>query len=81
MMVSWKAAACLAAGNTVVLKPAQVSPLTALKLAELSVYAGFPAGVINVLPGRGTYSCFFFHIIKTVAIQCHKFAKIQLLSV
>lgn len=53
MMVSWKMAACLAAGNTVVLKPAQVSPLTALKLAELSVYAGFPPGVINVLPGKG----------------------------
>ncbi|RWS14003.1 cytosolic 10-formyltetrahydrofolate dehydrogenase-like protein [Dinothrombium tinctorium] len=54
MMVSWKMAACLAAGNTVVLKPAQVSPLTALKLAELSVYAGFPPGVINVLPGTGS---------------------------
>ncbi|XP_054162876.1 cytosolic 10-formyltetrahydrofolate dehydrogenase-like [Oppia nitens] len=54
MMVSWKMAACLAAGNTVVLKPAQVSPLTALKLAELSVYAGFPPGVINILPGSGS---------------------------
>uniref|UniRef100_A0A2L2Y5B9 10-formyltetrahydrofolate dehydrogenase n=2 Tax=Parasteatoda tepidariorum TaxID=114398 RepID=A0A2L2Y5B9_PARTP len=54
MMVSWKAAACLAAGNTVVLKPAQVCPLTALKLAELSVYAGFPPGVISVLTGTGT---------------------------
>lgn len=53
MMVSWKMAACLAAGNTVIIKPAQVSPLTALKLAELSVYAGFPPGVINILPGRG----------------------------
>lgn len=54
MMVSWKMAACLAAGNTVVLKPAQVSPLTALKLAELSVLAGFPPGVINILPGTGS---------------------------
>ncbi|OQV18967.1 Cytosolic 10-formyltetrahydrofolate dehydrogenase [Hypsibius exemplaris] len=53
MMVSWKMAACLAAGNTVVLKPAAVSSLTALKLAELSVHAGFPPGVINVLPGDG----------------------------
>lgn len=53
MMVSWKMAACLASGNTVVLKPAEVSPLTALKLAELSVYAGFPAGVINIIPGKG----------------------------
>jgi len=53
MMLSWKMAACLAAGNTVVIKPAQVSPLTALKFAELTVEAGFPPGVINVLPGTG----------------------------
>jgi len=53
MMLSWKMAACLAAGNTVVMKPAQVSPLTALKFAELSVKAGFPRGVINILPGTG----------------------------
>ena len=53
MMLSWKMAACLAAGNTVVIKPAQVSPLTALKFAELSVKAGIPPGVINVLPGTG----------------------------
>lgn len=45
MMLSWKMAACLAAGNTVVHKPAQVSPLTALKFAELSHRAGFPPGV------------------------------------
>jgi len=54
MMLSWKMAACLAAGNTVVIKPAQVSPLTALKFAELSLLAGIPAGVINVLPGSGS---------------------------
>ncbi|XP_043223831.1 cytosolic 10-formyltetrahydrofolate dehydrogenase-like isoform X1 [Amphibalanus amphitrite] len=53
MMLSWKMAACLAAGNTVVIKPAQVSPLTALKFAELAVRAGFPPGVINVVPGSG----------------------------
>jgi formyltetrahydrofolate dehydrogenase len=53
-MVSWKMAACLAAGNTVVLKPAQVCPLTALKLGELSIAAGFPPGVINILPGTGS---------------------------
>ena len=46
-------AACLAAGNTVVIKPAQVSPLTALKFAELTVKAGIPPGVVNVLPGTG----------------------------
>ncbi|XP_068238222.1 cytosolic 10-formyltetrahydrofolate dehydrogenase isoform X1 [Palaemon carinicauda] len=54
MMLSWKMAACLAAGNTVVIKPAQVSPLTALKFAELTVKAGIPPGVINVLPGTGS---------------------------
>merc|ERR1712212_1370602 len=54
MMLSWKMAACLAAGNTVVIKPAQVPPLTALKFAELSLLAGVPPGVINVLPGSGS---------------------------
>ena len=53
MMLAWKMAACLAAGNTVVLKPAQVTPLSALKFAELVVEAGFPPGVINILPGSG----------------------------
>ncbi|XP_073476384.1 mitochondrial 10-formyltetrahydrofolate dehydrogenase [Aquarana catesbeiana] len=53
MMLAWKSAACLAAGNTLVLKPAQVTPLTALKFAELSVKAGVPKGVINILPGSG----------------------------
>uniref|UniRef100_A0A671ENY7 10-formyltetrahydrofolate dehydrogenase n=1 Tax=Rhinolophus ferrumequinum TaxID=59479 RepID=A0A671ENY7_RHIFE len=53
MMLAWKSAACLAAGNTLVLKPAQVTPLTALKFAELSVEAGFPKGVINIIPGSG----------------------------
>lgn len=53
MMLSWKMAPCLAAGNTVVMKPSEVSPLTALKFAELSVRAGFPKGVINILPGTG----------------------------
>jgi len=56
MMLSWKMAACLAAGNTVVIKPAQVCPLTALKFAELAVKAGIPPGVINVLPGTGRES-------------------------
>lgn len=55
MMLSWKMAACLAAGNTVVIKPAQVCPLTALKFAELSAKAGIPPGVINVVPGTGKY--------------------------
>uniref|UniRef100_G1T8P1 10-formyltetrahydrofolate dehydrogenase n=2 Tax=Oryctolagus cuniculus TaxID=9986 RepID=G1T8P1_RABIT len=59
MMLSWKTAACLAAGNTVVIKPAQVTPLTALKFAELTLRAGIPKGVVNVLPGSGMSSVFF----------------------
>lgn len=54
MMLSWKMAACIAAGNTCVIKPAQTSPLTALKFAELTVKAGFPPGVINIVPGTGS---------------------------
>ncbi|XP_076756533.1 mitochondrial 10-formyltetrahydrofolate dehydrogenase [Xylocopa sonorina] len=53
MMLSWKMAACLAAGNTVVMKPAETSPLTALKFAELTIKAGFPPGVVNIVPGDG----------------------------
>ncbi|XP_064632154.1 cytosolic 10-formyltetrahydrofolate dehydrogenase-like [Lineus longissimus] len=54
MMLAWKMAACLAAGNTVVLKPAQVTPLTSLKFGELCIKAGFPAGVVNIVTGGGT---------------------------
>ncbi|TKR73460.1 hypothetical protein L596_020768 [Steinernema carpocapsae] len=53
MMLSWKMAACLAAGNTVVHKPDQNCPLTALKFAELAHQAGFPKGVINIVTGSG----------------------------
>ena len=50
---AWKLAPALAAGNSVVLKPAEQSPLSALALAELAVQAGVPAGVLNVVPGYG----------------------------
>ena len=49
----WKVAPALAAGNTVVLKPAKPSPLSALRLAELAHETGLPAGVLQVLPGAG----------------------------
>lgn len=52
-MVAWKLGAPLATGCTVVLKPAEQTPLTALYLAELIKQAGFPDGVINILPGLG----------------------------
>jgi 4-guanidinobutyraldehyde dehydrogenase / NAD-dependent aldehyde dehydrogenase len=53
IMASWKIAPALAAGNSVVLKPSEKSPLTALRLAELALEAGIPAGVFNVVPGFG----------------------------
>ncbi|MCR2812713.1 aldehyde dehydrogenase [Microbacterium sp. zg.Y1090] len=53
-MAIWKLAPALAAGNSVILKPAEESPLSALRLAELAVAAGLPAGVLNVVPGHGT---------------------------
>lgn len=52
-MATWKAAAALAAGNSVVLKPAEQSPLSAIRLAELAAEAGIPDGVFNVVPGYG----------------------------
>ena len=52
-MASWKMATALAAGCTLVLKPAEQTPLTALYLASLSLEVGFPPGVINVIPGFG----------------------------
>ena len=51
---SWKLGPALACGNTVVLKPAELTPLSALRLAELSLEAGIPEGVINVLVGKGS---------------------------
>ena len=53
-IAGWGFAPALAAGNTVVLKPAELTPLTALRLAELALEAGLPAGVFTVLPGKGT---------------------------
>ncbi len=53
IMAAWKIAPALAAGNSVVLKPSEKSPLTALRLAELAIEAGIPSGVFNVVPGYG----------------------------
>jgi aldehyde dehydrogenase (NAD+) len=53
MFCSWKMGPALAAGNTVVMKPAELTPLSALRIAELMVEAGFPPGVVNIVPGPG----------------------------
>jgi aldehyde dehydrogenase (NAD+) len=53
LMQAWKLAPALATGNTVVMKPAEQTPLSALRVGELIVEAGFPEGVVNMLPGYG----------------------------
>ena len=53
-ITSWKVGPALATGNTVVVKPAELTPLTALRLAELALDAGLPEGVLQVVPGTGT---------------------------
>ena len=53
LMATWKLAPALAMGNSIVLKPSEKSPLTAIRLAELAIEAGIPAGVLNVVPGFG----------------------------
>jgi acyl-CoA reductase-like NAD-dependent aldehyde dehydrogenase len=53
MFTSWKMGPALAAGNTVVMKPAELTPLSSLKIAELMAEVGFPRGVVNIVPGYG----------------------------
>ncbi|KAL7934737.1 aldehyde dehydrogenase domain-containing protein [Trichoderma chlorosporum] len=56
MMLAWKVAPALACGNTIVLKPAEQTPLSALYFGKLIVEAGFPPGVVNIIPGLGYIS-------------------------
>jgi acyl-CoA reductase-like NAD-dependent aldehyde dehydrogenase len=53
MFTSWKMAPALAAGNTIVMKPSEITPLSSLKIAELMAEAGMPPGVVNMVPGLG----------------------------
>lgn len=52
-MLSWKLGPALATGNSIVLKPSEMTPLSALKIADLIVEAGFPPGVVNIVNGYG----------------------------
>src|SRR6185503_13584577 len=54
MFTSWKMAPALAAGNAVVMKPAEITPLTSLRIAELMAEVGIPEGVVNIIPGIGS---------------------------
>ncbi len=54
VIASWKVAPALAAGNTVVLKPAELTPLTAIEMERIALDAGLPEGVLNVIPGPGS---------------------------
>ncbi len=53
-IAGWGFAPALAAGNTVVLKPAELTPLTAIRIGELALEAGLPEGVLTVIPGKGS---------------------------
>lgn len=53
LMLSWKLGPALTAGNCLIVKPAEQTPLTALRIGELIIEAGFPAGVVNIIPGYG----------------------------
>lgn len=54
LILSWKVAPALAMGNSIVVKPAELTPLTALALGDLAIEAGLPAGVLNIVTGRGS---------------------------
>jgi aldehyde dehydrogenase (NAD+) len=56
MFTSWKMAPALAAGNTIVIKPSEITPLSTLKIGELMLEVGFPPGVVNIVPGYGQHA-------------------------
>ena len=77
-MATWKASAALAAGNSLVLKPAEQSPLSSLRLAELAIEAGIPEGVFNVVPGYGEADGGCQHpVLHGVHHVCHLHTEVQ----
>jgi betaine-aldehyde dehydrogenase len=73
LMSAWKLAPALAAGNCCILKPSELTPLTALRLAELIHEAGFPKGVVNIITGDGATcgGCLSGHGRKTDPLEFH----------
>ena len=61
-MAGWKIGPALATGNTIVLKPSELTPLTALLLADCVIAAGFPPGVVNIVNGYGKFPSQLFGI-------------------
>lgn len=53
LLLTWKIGPALATGNTIILKPSEITPLSALKIADLAAEAGFPPGVVNIINGYG----------------------------
>jgi len=66
LMLAWKIAPALAAGNSVIVKPAEQTSLTALKVAQLAAEAGIPKGVLQVLPGDGETENFFTMLLTVI---------------
>ena len=75
LMLAWKWGPALACGNTIVMKPAEQTPLTALRLGELAIEAGFPAGVVNLVNGfgetAGAAACFTTPDVDKIAFTGH----------
>ena len=75
LMAAWKWGPALAAGCTVILKPAEQTPLSALRLGELAMEAGFPAGVINIVPSTDDHHTPYTHILYTLVTYQAKATK------
>ena len=71
-MAAWKIAPAIATGNTVVLKPAETTPLTALKLAEVIQEADLPPGVVNIITGAGETGSHLVNHPKVNKIRLHR---------
>lgn len=71
LMLAWKFGPALACGNTIVMKPAEQTPLSALYMGHLVKEAGFPAGVVNIVPGFGETGDLFANFSIFILIKSH----------